>query len=32
MEAVVMGLVVATELAGGRRLARRSGRLDFEDG
>ena len=32
MEAVVMGLVVATELAGGRRLARRNGRLDFEDG
>jgi tRNA(Ile)-lysidine synthase len=32
MEAVAMGLVVATELAGGRRLARRSGRLDFEDG
>jgi tRNA(Ile)-lysidine synthase len=32
MEAVVMGVVVATELAGGRRLARRNGRLDFEDG
>ncbi|HUD69048.1 MAG TPA: tRNA lysidine(34) synthetase TilS [Acidimicrobiales bacterium] len=32
MEAVVMGLVVATELAGGRRLARRDGRLAVEDG
>jgi len=32
MEGVVMGLVVATELAGGRRLARRDGRLALEDG
>jgi tRNA(Ile)-lysidine synthase len=32
MERVVMGLVVATELAGGRRLARHEGRLAFEDG
>jgi tRNA(Ile)-lysidine synthase len=32
MEAVVMGVVAATELAGGRRLARRNGRLEFEDG
>lgn len=32
MEAVVMGLVVATELTGGRRLRRRNGRLEFEDG
>jgi tRNA(Ile)-lysidine synthase len=32
MEGVVMGLVAATELAGGRRLSRREGRLAFEDG
>jgi tRNA(Ile)-lysidine synthase len=31
MEAVVLGEVVATELRGGRRLARRSGRLRMED-
>ena len=32
MEAVVLGDAVATELAGGRRLARRQGRLRIEDG
>jgi tRNA(Ile)-lysidine synthase len=31
MEAVVLGSVVATELSGGRRLARRQGRLRLED-
>ena len=32
MEAVVLGEVVATELSGGRRLARRRGRLTLDEG
>jgi tRNA(Ile)-lysidine synthase len=32
IEAVVRGDIVATELSGGRRLARRSGRLRLDDG
>jgi hypothetical protein len=32
MEGVVLGEATATELSGGRRLARRRGRLRLEDG